>query len=241
MDRAELFALTTRVRRATRLPDVIALCDEVERLARSTTPPTVALQPAPVALHKPGCMNASAGASRRATALLGLGAIRSIFQPMGRSVGSWYRRGRGVPVGEGGASHRGAGFGVGPPTEGGLLEFHNHVFRVITHAAFVSAPVFTGRLGLNASKPHCQAALGAFRPIRQMCVCGHQRLPPIRREHYRTLSHRRLRGKPSAGDGGHIVSIMQVCLRHSTHLHIKLGHPEARRNVRLDRGNSKRS
>jgi hypothetical protein len=35
MDRAELFALTTRVRRATRLPDVIALCDEVERLARS--------------------------------------------------------------------------------------------------------------------------------------------------------------------------------------------------------------
>ena len=39
MDRAELFALTTRVRRATRLPDVIALCDEVERLARSATPP----------------------------------------------------------------------------------------------------------------------------------------------------------------------------------------------------------
>jgi hypothetical protein len=42
MDRAELFALTTRVRRATRLPDVIALCDEVERLARSATPPMVA-------------------------------------------------------------------------------------------------------------------------------------------------------------------------------------------------------
>ena len=36
MDRAELFALTTRIRRATRLPDVIALCDEVERLARSS-------------------------------------------------------------------------------------------------------------------------------------------------------------------------------------------------------------
>ena len=45
MDRTGLFALTTRVRRATRLPDVIALCDEVERLARSATPPTVALQP----------------------------------------------------------------------------------------------------------------------------------------------------------------------------------------------------
>ena len=56
MDRAELFALTTRVRRATRLPDVIALCDEVERLARSATPPTVALQPAPVPLHKPDCI-----------------------------------------------------------------------------------------------------------------------------------------------------------------------------------------
>jgi hypothetical protein len=28
-----------RIRRATRLPDVIALCDEVERLARSATPP----------------------------------------------------------------------------------------------------------------------------------------------------------------------------------------------------------
>ena len=39
MDRTELFALTTRIRRATRLPDVIALCDEVERLARSATPP----------------------------------------------------------------------------------------------------------------------------------------------------------------------------------------------------------
>ena len=57
MDRTELFALTTRIRRATRLPDVIALCDEVERLARSATLPTVALQPAPVALHRPGCMN----------------------------------------------------------------------------------------------------------------------------------------------------------------------------------------
>jgi hypothetical protein len=45
MDRAELFALTTRVRRATRLPDVIALCDEVERLACSATQPTVALRP----------------------------------------------------------------------------------------------------------------------------------------------------------------------------------------------------
>ena len=56
MDRTELFALTTRVRRATRLPDVIALCDEVERLARSATPPTVAVQPAPAALHKPGCI-----------------------------------------------------------------------------------------------------------------------------------------------------------------------------------------
>jgi hypothetical protein len=56
MDRTELFALTTRVRRATRLPDVIALCDEVERLACSATPPTVALQPTPVALHKPGCI-----------------------------------------------------------------------------------------------------------------------------------------------------------------------------------------
>ena len=56
VDRTELFALTTRVRRATRLPDVIALCDEVERLACSATPPTVALQPAPVALHKSGCI-----------------------------------------------------------------------------------------------------------------------------------------------------------------------------------------
>ena len=79
MDRAELFALTTRIRRATRLPDVIALCDEVERLARSATLPTVALQPAPVALHRPGCIESSAGASRRATALLGLGAIRNSF------------------------------------------------------------------------------------------------------------------------------------------------------------------
>ena len=68
MDRAELFALTTRVRRATRLPDVIALCDEVERLARSATPPTVALQPAPVASARatyryrgPGCLWAKAG------------------------------------------------------------------------------------------------------------------------------------------------------------------------------------
>jgi hypothetical protein len=33
MDRAELFALTTRIRRATR--PVIALCDEVERAIRS--------------------------------------------------------------------------------------------------------------------------------------------------------------------------------------------------------------
>jgi hypothetical protein len=57
MDRAELFALTTRVRRATRLPDVIALCDEVERLARSATPPMVTVQPAPVALPKPGCID----------------------------------------------------------------------------------------------------------------------------------------------------------------------------------------
>ena len=52
MDKAELFALTTRVRRATRLPDVIALCDEVERLARSATQPAA---PAPVALYKLGC------------------------------------------------------------------------------------------------------------------------------------------------------------------------------------------
>ena len=42
MDRAELLALTTRVRRATRLPDVIALCDEAERLVVSTAAPTVA-------------------------------------------------------------------------------------------------------------------------------------------------------------------------------------------------------
>ena len=41
-----------------------------------------------VALHKRAVLNASAGASRRATALLGLGAIRSLFQLMGRSVGS---------------------------------------------------------------------------------------------------------------------------------------------------------
>ena len=27
--------------------------------------------------------------------------LRSLFQLMGRSVGYWYRRGRGVPVGEG--------------------------------------------------------------------------------------------------------------------------------------------
>ena len=53
MDRAELFALTTRIRRDTRLPDVIALCDEVERLACSATPST---QYAPVALHKAGCI-----------------------------------------------------------------------------------------------------------------------------------------------------------------------------------------
>ena len=53
LDKAELFALTTRIRRATRLPDVIALCDEVERLACSATQPK---QPAPVALHKPGCI-----------------------------------------------------------------------------------------------------------------------------------------------------------------------------------------
>ena len=53
MDRAELFSLTTRICRATRLPDVIALCDEAERLACSATQPT---QPAPVALHKPGCI-----------------------------------------------------------------------------------------------------------------------------------------------------------------------------------------
>jgi hypothetical protein len=39
MDKPELFALTTRVRRATRLPDVITLCDEVERLARSVARP----------------------------------------------------------------------------------------------------------------------------------------------------------------------------------------------------------
>jgi hypothetical protein len=31
----------------------------------------------------------------------GAGAIRSLFQLMGRSTGYWYRRGRGVPVGEG--------------------------------------------------------------------------------------------------------------------------------------------
>ena len=37
MDRAELFSLMTRIRRATRLPNVIALCDEVERLALSAT------------------------------------------------------------------------------------------------------------------------------------------------------------------------------------------------------------
>ena len=42
MDRAELFALTTRICRATRLPDVIALCDEAERLVVSTAAPTVA-------------------------------------------------------------------------------------------------------------------------------------------------------------------------------------------------------
>ena len=42
MDRAELLALTTRIRRATRLPDVIALCDEAERLVVSTAAPTVA-------------------------------------------------------------------------------------------------------------------------------------------------------------------------------------------------------
>ena len=93
MDRTGLFALTTRVRRATRLPDVIALCDEVERLARSTTPPTVALQPEPVALHKPGCIECER--RRKQTALLGHGAIRSLFQLMGRDTAYWYRRGRG--------------------------------------------------------------------------------------------------------------------------------------------------
>ena len=53
MDRAELFALTTRIRRAARLPDVIALCDEVERLACRATAST---QYAPVAPHKAGCI-----------------------------------------------------------------------------------------------------------------------------------------------------------------------------------------
>jgi hypothetical protein len=36
--------------------------------------------------------------------LLGLGAIRSLFQLMGRSVGSWNRRGLGVLVGGGGVA-----------------------------------------------------------------------------------------------------------------------------------------
>jgi hypothetical protein len=36
-----------------------------------------------------------AGASRRATALLGLGAVRSLFQLTGRSTGYWYGRGTG--------------------------------------------------------------------------------------------------------------------------------------------------
>ena len=46
MDRAELFALTTRVRRATRLPDVIALCDEAEPLTRSATACACSVTPA---------------------------------------------------------------------------------------------------------------------------------------------------------------------------------------------------
>jgi hypothetical protein len=51
MDKAELFALTARLRRATHLPDVIALCDEAERMALgvvSTPAPVVSTQ-APIA------------------------------------------------------------------------------------------------------------------------------------------------------------------------------------------------
>jgi hypothetical protein len=40
-------------------------------------------------------LNASAGTSRRATALLGLGALRSLFQLVDRNKGYWYRRGTG--------------------------------------------------------------------------------------------------------------------------------------------------
>jgi hypothetical protein len=44
-----------------------------------------------------GHAGASAGASGRATALLGLGANRSLFRLMGRDTAYWYRRGRGDP------------------------------------------------------------------------------------------------------------------------------------------------
>jgi hypothetical protein len=49
------------------------------------------------------CARQGASLRRRRS---GAGAIRSLFQLMGRSVGPWYRRGRGVPVGEGRVSFR---------------------------------------------------------------------------------------------------------------------------------------
>ena len=48
-----------------------------------------------------GHAGASAGASGRATALLGLGA--SLFRLMGRDTAYWYRRGRGCPWARGGS------------------------------------------------------------------------------------------------------------------------------------------
>jgi hypothetical protein len=51
----------------------------------------------------------------------------------------------------------------GLSTGGGLLEFYENAFGVLTHGAFKSAPVLAGCFGHNASEHHCGAALRALR------------------------------------------------------------------------------
>jgi hypothetical protein len=102
MDRTELFELTTKIRRSTRLPDVIALCDEAERLACgvvSTAAPVVSTQAHIVNTDCPVCNArrfAKAAAQRRWR-------NKESLSANGKDTAYWYRRGRGCLWARGGS------------------------------------------------------------------------------------------------------------------------------------------
>ena len=92
----------------------------------------------------------TASASRRASALLGLGAKRSLFRLMGKDTAYWYRRGRGVFVGEGRVSFRDVRLLVPRPPDDRRIAVRHHDESVMSKHRGARAGGLAGNAGASA-------------------------------------------------------------------------------------------